>query len=96
MCVYWELLDIFIGHFSHHLNGGDVVAKWIACGSLNAHVMGLSLSAASWHHQADTCPKDIPLKKQHSVVPQQLLGGYGTIQKLHLNGLNLYSCILLS
>ena len=27
---------------------GDVVAKWIVCGTENLHVTGLSLSAASW------------------------------------------------
>ena len=27
---------------------GDVVAKWIACATLNLYVMGLSLNAASW------------------------------------------------
>ena len=27
---------------------GDIVAKWITCGTLNKHIVGLSLSAASW------------------------------------------------
>ena len=26
---------------------GDLVAKWIVCGTLNLHIVGLSLSAAS-------------------------------------------------
>ena len=33
--------------YSNYSNG-DMVAEWIACGALHVHIMGLSLSAASW------------------------------------------------
>ena len=29
-------------------NNNDVVAKWIACGTLNQHIAGSNFSAASW------------------------------------------------
>ena len=34
--------------YDHDHVAGDVVAKWIACGTLNMHIMGSNLSAASW------------------------------------------------
>ena len=39
---------------------GDVVAKWIAHGTLNAKVMGLNLSAASWLTMCSTCIWVVP------------------------------------
>ena len=33
---------------SHMSLCGHIVAKWIACGTLNTHIVGSNLSAASW------------------------------------------------